>query len=191
MRSQGRPPGGYHLYPFEWEVLLSVHGPDACTKQVLSYAVSESLEVDFVLEMVERLVQNYGTSLNKETVIHSDQGTHYTSLKFIQLVESRELRRSMSRRGNCWDNAPQESFFGHMKDELAGEIPGWTSFADAKASIDRWMDYYNQDRCQWDLAKLSPNEFYEYISTGEYPAACCHNGSNDFALDLGSTFISR
>ena len=47
---------------------------DACTKQVLSYAVSESLEVDFVLEMVERLVQNYGTSLNKETVIHSDQG---------------------------------------------------------------------------------------------------------------------
>ena len=143
---------------------------DACTKQVLSYAVSESLEVDFVLEMVERLVQNYGTSLNKETVIHSDQGTHYTSLKFIQLVESRELRRSMSRRGNCWDNAPQESFFGHMKDELAGEIPGWTSFADAKASIDRWMDYYNQDRCQWDLAKLSPNEFYEYISTGEHPA---------------------
>lgn len=115
-------------------------------------------------------MQNYGTSLNKETVIHSDQGTHYTSLKFIQLVESRELRRSMSRRGNCWDNAPQESFFGHMKDELAGEIPGWTSFADAKASIDRWMGYYNQDRCQWDLAKLSPNEFYEYISTGEYPA---------------------
>ena len=46
---------------------------DACTKQVLSYAVSESLEVDFVLEMVERLVQNYGASLNKETVIHSDQ----------------------------------------------------------------------------------------------------------------------
>ena len=143
---------------------------DAYTKQILAYVVSDSLEVDFVLEMVERLVQNHGASLNKETVIHSDQGTHYASLKFIQLVESRELRRSMSRRGNCWDNAPQESFFGHMKDELAGEIPGWTSFADAKASIDRWMDYYNQDRCQWDLAKLSPNEFYEYISTGEHPA---------------------
>ena len=57
-------------------------------------------------------------------MIHSDQGTHYTSLKFIQLVENSALRRSMSRRGNCWDNAPQESFFGHMKDELASEIPG-------------------------------------------------------------------
>ena len=143
---------------------------DACMKQVLAYAMSESLEVDFVLEMVERLVQNHSTSLNKEAVIYSDQGTHYTSLKFIQLVESRELRRFMSRRGNCWDNAPQENFFGHMKDELVGEIPGWTSFADAKASIDRWMDYYNQDRCLRDLAKLSPNEFFDYVTTGEYPA---------------------
>lgn len=57
-----------------------------------------------------------------------------------------------------------------MKDELASEIPGWTSFEAAKASIDRWMDYYNNDRCQWDLAKLSPNEYYHYITTGEYPA---------------------
>lgn len=89
---------------------------DACTKQVLSYAVSESLEVDFVLEMVERLVQNYGTSLNKETVIHSDQGTHYTSLKFIQLVESRELRRSMSRRGKLLgQRTPGELFRAHER----------------------------------------------------------------------------
>ena len=101
---------------------------------------------------------------------HSDQGSHYTSRNFSQLLWRYQIKQSLSRRGNCWDNAPQESFFGHMKDELAGEIPGWTSFADAKASIDRWMDYYNQDRCQWDLAKLSPNEFYEYISTGEHPA---------------------
>ena len=142
---------------------------DACTKQVLAYTMSESLEVDFVLETVEQMVKHHGVSLNKETVIHSDQGTHYTSLKFIQLVESRELRRSMSRRGNCWDNAPQESFFGHMKDELAGEMPGWTSFAEARASVDRWMEYYNRDRCQWDLAKLSPDEYYRYITTGEYP----------------------
>ena len=85
---------------------------------------SESLEVDFVLEMVERLVQNYGTSLNKETVIHSDQGTHYTSLKFIQLVESFSGVAGSHLQGQRRDNAPQESFFGHMKDELAGEIPG-------------------------------------------------------------------
>ena len=152
---------------------------DACTKQVLAYVLSESLEVDFVLETVNLLVKNHGISLSKETIIHSDQGTHYTSLKFIQLVKNNDLRQSMSRRGNCWDNAPQESFFGHMKDELASEISGWASFEDVKASIDRWMDYYNNDRYQWDLAKLSPNEYYSYITTGEYPSEMfLPNGSN-------------
>lgn len=152
---------------------------DACTKQVLAYVLSESLEVDFVLETVNLLVKNHGISLSKETIIHSDQGTHYTSLKFIQLVKNNDLRQSMSRRGNCWDNAPQESFFGHMKDELASEISGWASFEDVRASIDRWMDYYNNDRYQWDLAKLSPNEYYNYITTGEYPGEMfLPNGSN-------------
>ena len=75
----------------------------------------------------------------------------------------------MSRRGNCWDNAPQESFFGHMKDELKSKSESWESIEDVKACIDDWMDYYNNDRYQWDLAKLSPNEFYRYITDGEYP----------------------
>ena len=142
---------------------------DACTKQVLSYTLSESLEVDFVLEAVRSLVEKHGISLNKETILHSDQGCHYTCIKFIQLLKNSDLRQSMSRKGNCWDNAPQESFFGHMKDELAGEIPKWTCFADVKKSIDDWIDYYNNDRYQWDLAKLSPNEYYQYLTTGEYP----------------------
>lgn len=142
---------------------------DACTKQVLSYALSESLEVDFVLETVERLVENHGISLSKTTILHSDQGRHYTCVKFIQLLKSSALRQSMSRRGNCRDNAPQESFFGHMKDELAHKIPTWTSFADVRRSIDDWIDYYNNDRYQWDLAKLSPNEYYDYLISGVYP----------------------
>ena len=86
---------------------------DAYTKQVLSYTLSPSLEVDFVLDAVDILMREHGVSLHAETVIHSDQGCHYTSCKFIELVEHNELRRSMSRKGNCWDNAPQESFFGH------------------------------------------------------------------------------
>ena len=142
---------------------------DACTKQVLSYTLSESLDVDFVLESVRSMVEKHGISLNKETILHSDQGCHYTCIKFIQLLKNSDLRQSMSRKGNCWDNAPQESFFGHMKDELAGEIPKWTCFADVKKSIDDWIDYYNNDRYQWDLAKLSPNEYYHYLTTGEYP----------------------
>ena len=80
-----------------------------------------------------------------------------------------KLRQSMSRRGNCWDNAPQESFFGHMKDEIMDKIAAAQSFDDARAIIDDYMDYYNNDRGQWELAKLSPNEYYRYVTTGVYP----------------------
>ena len=140
---------------------------DAFTKQILSYVLSESLELDFVLKSVEQLVERHSISLSTETLIHSDQGCHYTSYRFIQIVKDAELRQSMSRRGNCWDNAPQESFFGHMKDEI--DISGCERFQQVKDIIDDWMDYYNNDRYQWQLAKLSPNEYYHYITTGIYP----------------------
>ena len=75
----------------------------------------------------------------------------------------------MSRRGNCWDNAPQESFFGHMKDHIMDKIASAESFDDAKAIIDDYMDFYNNDNGIWELAKLTPNEYYEYCLTGIYP----------------------
>lgn len=140
---------------------------DAYTKQILSYVLSESLEVDFVLETVNQMVEKHGVSLKTETMIHSDQGCHYTSCSFIQLVKDKGLRQSMSRKGNCWDNAPQESFFGHMKDEI--DLNGCTTFVQVKTIIDDWMEYYNNERFQWQLAKLSPNEYYQYITTGIYP----------------------
>jgi len=140
---------------------------DACTKQVLAYVASNSLEVDFVLETVNQLVQEHGISLNKETIIHSDQGCHYTSISFQALLKDKELRQSMSRRGNCWDNAPQESFFGHMKDEI--HLEDCNTFEELKIIIEDYMDYYNNDRYQWDLAKLSPNQYDKYLRTGNYP----------------------
>ena len=68
---------------------------------------------------------------------------------------------------HCWDNAPQESFFGHMKDEI--DLSKCKIFEEVKVIIDDWIDYYNNERYQWQLAKLSPNEYYEYITTGIYP----------------------
>ena len=142
---------------------------DAFTKQVLSYVLSESLEVDFVLETVNLMIEKHGMALTTETIIHSDQGCHYTSCSFIQLVKDKGLRQSMSRRGNCWDNAPQESFFGRMKDHIKNQLKMCGSFHEVKVIIDDLMDYYNNDRYQWRLAKLSPNEYYDYIITGKYP----------------------
>lgn len=111
---------------------------DAYTKQVLAYVTSDSLEMDFVLKTVEILVENHGVSLQKETIINSDQGVHYSSYKFIQLIKDSELRQSMSRRANCWDNAPQESFFGHVKDEI--DLGRCKTHEHVCAIIDEWMD---------------------------------------------------
>lgn len=142
---------------------------DAFTKQALAYVLSESLELDFVLETVQILIDKHGVSLDADTLIHSDQGCHYTSKKFRQIVKDSELRQSMSRRGCCWDNAPQESFFGHMKDEIGVKIGVAESFSEVQTIIDDWMDYYNKERYQWQLAKLSPDEYYKYLLTGHYP----------------------
>jgi len=142
---------------------------DAFTKQVLSYVLSESLEVDFVLLTVRQLIDKHGISLDAETIIHSDQGCHYTSKKFRQIIKDAGLRQSMSRKGNCWDNAPQESFFGHMKDEIGSKIKAARNYKEVKSIIDDWMDYYNNDRCQWGLTKLTPNEYYDYCISGINP----------------------
>lgn len=142
---------------------------DAFTKQVLAYVLSKSLELDFVLETASILIEKHGISLEAETLIHSDQGCHYTSKKFREIISDTGLRQSMSRRGNCWDNAPQESFFGHMKAEVGAAMAQVSSFEEAQTLIDDWMDYYNNDRGQWLLAKLTPDEYYRYITTGVYP----------------------
>ena len=142
---------------------------DACTHEILAYRVSKSLMVDFVLETVDALVKEHGAELDNNTIVHSDQGAHYTSYAFIEKLRDAEFVQSMSRRGNCWDNAPQESFFGHMKDEIAAEIARCSSFEEVVSLVDDWMDYYNKDRYQWELAKLSPTEYFEYLNSGIYP----------------------
>lgn len=142
---------------------------DAFTHEILAYQLSMSLKVDFVLDTVDQLVEKHGCTLDNETIVHSDQGCHYTSYAFIQKLKDAEFVQSMSRRGNCWDNAPQESFFGHMKDDIRDEIAVYSSFDDVKRKIDDWMDYYNNDRYQWELLKLSPVEYYTYLKTRVYP----------------------
>jgi len=140
---------------------------DAGSKEILSHVVSPSLELDFVLKTVEKLIEDYGTELKTDALLHSDQGSHYTSHKFVELLKNKELRQSMSRRANCWDNAPQESFFGHMKEEI--DLSQCETHKQIAAVIDDWIDYYNNERYQWDLAKLSPHEYYTYITTDVYP----------------------
>lgn len=98
-----------------------------------------------------------GLHLDNAAFIHSDQGVHYTSPKFQHLLKKYKLGQSMSRRENCWDNAPQESFFGHLKDEVA--YKNCIKLDELQISIDNYIDYYNNYRCQWNLKKLTPVQY--------------------------------
>ena len=139
---------------------------DACTREVLAYQYSLSLEIEFVKNTLLQLKENHIKELSKETLIHSDQGCHYTSHIYIDTVEEMNLVRSMSRRGNCWDNAPQESFFGHMKDEIMEKVNCCNSDEEVFRVIDEWVNYYNFDRPIYQLKSMTPKEYYDYLKNG-------------------------
>ncbi|NVO91205.1 IS3 family transposase, partial [Clostridium butyricum] len=66
-----------------------------------------------------------------------------------------------SRRGNCWDNAPQESFFGHMKDEI--DFQSCNTLEELIDMIDDYIDYYNNYRYQWNLKKMTPKQYRNHL----------------------------
>ena len=127
---------------------------DGSTNEILSYNLSKNLKIDIALDTIKNLMFNSRVKIHDEAIIHSDQGFHYTSPQFKKLLKQYNLNQSMSRRGNCWDNAPQESFFGHLKDEV--DYKNCSTFEELKSKIDSYINYYNNFRYQWNLKKLTP-----------------------------------
>lgn len=130
---------------------------DGSTNEIVAHNLSDSLTLDIVTDTIHKLMANTNLKLSSDAFIHSDQGFHYTSPKFQKLLKSNNLGQSMSRRGNCWDNAPQESFFGHMKDEI--DYKKCTCLSELQDVIDNYIDYYNNYRGQWNLKKLTPVKY--------------------------------
>ncbi|WP_390898045.1 IS3 family transposase [Yersinia frederiksenii] len=102
-------------------------------------------------------------------MFHSDQGSHYTSKKYRQLLWRYRIKQSLSRRGNCWDNAPMERFFRSLKSEWV-PTTGYQSFGEGRNAITRYITgYYSELRPHWYNGGLTPNEserlFYEQSTT--------------------------
>lgn len=134
---------------------------DGSTNEILAYHVSDRITLDIATDTLHKLKRNRKVKLAKNAFIHSDQGFHYTSPIYQKLVKKYKLGQSMSRRGNCWDNAPQESFFGHLKDEAF--IKACTSLEELKKEIKSYMTYYNYHRYQWDLKKMTPVQYRDHL----------------------------
>ena len=147
----------YLRYDLNKRAYLSVI-KDAVTGEA-DYVLSKTLELDFVLETLQKLKD---IQLDSKALINSDQGAHYTSIAFQDLVKKLGLSQSMSRRGNCWDNAPIESFFGHLKVDISNSdktLNDCRNYKELELRIKEYFDYYNNDRPQWDLNRMTPKQY--------------------------------
>ncbi|MCA0969691.1 IS3 family transposase [Halobacillus litoralis] len=134
---------------------------DGSTNQILAYHVSRYITLDIATITIEKLMKNRNVTLAEGAFIHSDQGVHYTHPEYQKLLNKYQLGQSMSRRGNCWDNAPQESFFGHFKDETS--IKSCQTLEEVKREVKNYMTYYNHYRGQWNLKKMTPALYRNHL----------------------------
>jgi len=135
---------------------------DSSTNEIIVWHMSDTLTIDISIDTIKKLIKNKKVKLDKDAYIHSDQGVHYTSPQFHKILEKNKIGQSMSRRGNCWDNAPQESFFGHMKDEI--NLKNCNTYIDVFKEIKKYMNYYNNHRYQWGLKKMTPVQYRNHLA---------------------------
>lgn len=135
---------------------------DSSTKMILAWQISVSLDLSFVIKTVRLLLDMYKGELDLNVVLHSDQGSHYTSIPYQTLLKENGILQSMSRRGNCWDNAPQESFYAILKTEL--NLQTIRTYDMLVERLIEYINYFNYDRPQWNLHRMTPYEYDCYLS---------------------------
>jgi len=132
--------------------LLDLH-----TKEVLSYSISQTPTVEFVMEMMRNGLkeENY-----KSLTIHTDQGFQCQNARFRSFLDEKEITQSMSRKGNCYDNACAENFFSILKAEFF-HIKNFKSIDLFIEELKEYLNYYNSKRIVTKL-KMTPNEYRDH-----------------------------
>ncbi len=134
---------------------------DMATGEIMAHKVSASLGMDLSLEVIAQATSRLDDRALMGSLIHSDQGFHYTHPLYIKYLADRSIVQSMSRKGNCLDNAPTESFFGHMKGEI--DLAGCHSLDEVRSLIDQYIYDYNHFRYQWERKKMAPVEYRNHL----------------------------
>jgi len=136
---------------------------DIASGEIVAWSLACHMYNDLVLESIANLQLFAAANLLslKDVLLHSDQGFHYTSPGYIEMIKRIDIKQSMSRKGNCIDNSPIESFFGHLKDEV--EYKASKTFDELRQMIDEYIEYYNTDRPQWELKKMTPVEYRNHL----------------------------
>jgi transposase InsO family protein len=138
-----------------WLYLAAVE--DLYSRQVVGWSMSERIDSRLVVDALEMAVSR--RLPDEGLVAHSDRGSQYASEHYRRLLASHEITCSMSRRANCWDNAPMESFFASLKKELVHD-EDYTTRAEARSSIFEYIEvFYNRIRRHSSLGYRSPVEY--------------------------------
>lgn len=138
---------------------------DMITGEIISHKISQNLSLWFVLDTIQnakKILQRWSLEWHYTwSIIQSDQWWHYTHPSYQKLLKENWFIQSMSRKWNCLDNAPTESFFGHMKDEL--EYTHCKTFSELQEYCDQYIQYYNTKRPQWERKKMTPVEYRNHL----------------------------
>ena len=128
------------------------------------------MTVTLVEEAYKMMMDNHAHELKQspKVYIHSDQGSQYLSTSFKQILSDDNFIQSCSNRGNSQDNAPMESFFARLKTAILSILNLCPDFETAQRLVYGYIETFNNTP-QYNLAALSPKEFYIYTTTGVYP----------------------
>ena len=131
---------------------------DLCGRKIQCYSISPHNDEALSEETLDKF---FALGNVKGSILHSDQGVLYTSKKWRKRLKKNSVIQSMSRKGNCWDNACMEHFFGTLKIESGYDDllkTGLLSYEETKELIDDFIEYYNNERIQQNLGWKTPNE---------------------------------
>lgn len=133
---------------------------DLFSRRIIGWAFSTSLETDIVIHALNMAKQQRTPTLEDDLIYHSDRGVQYASLEFKQALAKLKATSSMSKKGNCWDNAVMESFYATLKLELDLEKYPIGTREVTKAKVFYWLEgWYNRERRHSSLGYLSPAKF--------------------------------
>ncbi len=150
--------------PFHSKMIYLSAVKDIASREIVAWHLSNNLSLDIALKTIVQMKTNMKIPSVKNALMHSDQGIHYTNPDYIGKLREMKMVQSMSRKGNCIDNAPMESFFGHFKDDI--DYKDCKTFEEVKLATEKYMEYYNNERQQWKIKKMTPVEYRNHLLLG-------------------------
>ena len=128
---------------------------DLYSRRIIAWAIDENMSEHLTIQTLRRALA--ARQPTPGVIHHSDRGGQYASTNYRQLLDGAQMRQSMSRAGDCYDNAFMESCFGTMKTEM--EMETYESLEHARREIEEYVNYYNAIRRHSSLDYRSPNNF--------------------------------